>query len=631
MSRHREVYGHEGRIAHFICGQADRQPESCREFGCRCLVPEGARQHSADTPTPPPPKKYTVSWTLNEYDAPITSTSKFDFLRNACGSGIWNDVSANLNKLFVSDSQLLKPHAPHLLKTSGTSKLRTTFQNRFRAPAFCSYRWKYLSFTLGALLTLVLSFVPGVVDAQSLEDLIERIDRLEEENRQLRNDIEALKAKQAIEHTENAPSAVTAPESESARFLGVDPEFGFTILDPTTAFNRKQRLILNRRKDGTLDRDNMYVHGAVTAVANYQTSNRADKFGYLMRHPTASNQVGKEVSEAAIHSVQLGFTATLSDWITAHAAMLFDPEQSFGKGTNTDLERNQIQVREAYVLLGNLDRSPFFTSLGKMTVPFGLTDTVNPFTASTVWHAFGGLANGLTVGYTSKEVNLTAMAIQGGSQFRATNTPVKGTNVPSRLNNFALDANRTFRLGQHETLLVGGSYLHGSAYCQDFPVMHFMPCRDNNPAFDIYGKLEVGDFTFKSEFARTTDEWPGTFNPGIPEFAASDVTAFDIGMKYRINHDLGPVDLSAEFSRFEAGPKGAPWERQNQVVLGAAWFPQPSVKLFTEFIRVDGFAPLNFISGGSVKDENDQVIPNRTISDSTARSNIFLLGVNAAF
>lgn len=492
---------------------------------------------------------------------------------------------------------------------------------------------KYLSIASGILLTLALSLVPVVVNAQSLESLIERLDRLEEENRQLRKEIEALKSKQATElateNTEQAPSAATTSESGSSQFLRVDPDFGFAILDPTTAINQKQRLILDRKKDGTLARDSIYVHGAITAVANYQTSNRADKFGYLMRHPTASNQVGKLVSEATIHSAQLGFTATLGDWVTGHAVMLFDPEQSFGEGTNTDIKRNQVQVRQAYVLFGNTDRSPLFASLGKMEVPFGLTDTVNPFTASTVWHAFGGLANGFTIGYASDEFNLSAMGIQGGSQFRAANTPIEGTNVPSRLNNFSLDVNRTFRLERDKTLLVGGSYLRGSAYCQDFPVMHFMPCRDNNPAFDVYGKLTIGDLTLKGEFAQTIDEWPGTFNPDIPEFLASDVTAFDIGVKYRI--DRAPIDLSVEFSRFKAGPDGAPWERQDQIVLGAAWFKRPNVKLFAEVIRVNGFAPLNFISGGSVKDQDGNVIPDRTISDSTTRSNVFLLGVNAAF
>ena len=221
----------------------------------------------------------------------------------------------------------------------------------------------------------------------------------------------------------------------------------YEILDPTANVNRKQRLILERRRDGTLGRDSFHVHGAVTAVANFQKSSRDDKFGYLMRHPTARNQVGDSVSEAAIHSVQLGMTGTLGQWFAGHAELLFDPEQSFGDGTNTDLHRNQVQVRRGYALFGNLDLVPVYASLGKMAVPFGLTDTVNPFTASTVWHAFGALANGATVGYAGERLSLTAMAVQGGAQFRAANTPVKGTAVPGRLNNFAVDANYSIEAG----------------------------------------------------------------------------------------------------------------------------------------------------------------------------------------
>ena len=502
---------------------------------------------------------------------------------------------------------------------------------RSKAASSADGRLRCLWIVSGMAFALALCLWTGSAGAQSLEKLIERIDRLEQDNRELRREIDVLKAERRGGQGMRERSGGTVFEGGPAGYVRTDPGSGYAMLDPITDINRKQRLILEQRRDGTYVPESLYLQGAVTAVANYQTSNRADKFGYLMRHPTASNQVGNEVSEATIHSAQLGVTATPGDWITGHAVLLFDPEQSFGEGTNTDLERNQVQARRAYVLFGNLDRTPFFASLGKMAVPFGLTDTVNPFTASTVWHAFGGLANGLTVGYASEGFDLTAMGIQGGSQFRAANAPVEGTNVPSRTNNFALDANRTFRLGRQETLLLGGSYLHGSAYCQDFPVTHFMPCRNNNPAFDVYGRLVSGNLTLKGEFARTFDVWPGTFNPGMPEFAASDVTSFDIGAKYRLDRDDDPVYLSAEFSRFTAGPDGAPWERQDQLVIGAAWFARPSVKLFAEYIRVEGFAPLNFISGGSVRDEHGNVIADRTISDVSTRSNVFLLGVNAAF
>ena len=467
--------------------------------------------------------------------------------------------------------------------------------------------------------------------ARSPDRLTERLDRLERENRELRREIEAIKAERGGQPAPPRSVAAPLPGEDAAGFVRVDSGFAYEILDPTDAINRKQRLLLDRKRDGTLLRDRLYLQGAIAPIANYQSSNRADKFGYLMRHPTARNQVGTEVSEAAIHSVQLGATATLGGWIAGHAELLFDPEQSFGAGANTSLERNQLQVRRAWVLFGDLDRSPFHASLGKMAVPFGLTDTVSPFSASTVWHAFGGLANGVKAGYASDGLNLTLMGIQGGAQFRAANTPVKGTAVPGRLNNLAVDASYEFELETFGTLLLGGSYQRGTAYCQDYPVVHFEPCRDNNPAFGIYGRFVNGPLTIKADFARTTGVWPGTFNPDIPQFAASKVAAFDIGAKYRAGSARGPLDLSVEFSRFAAGPGGAPWEKQHQLVLGVAWFVEPSVKLFAEYVRVAGYAPLNFISGGSVRDAAGEVDNTRTHSDRSARSDILSVGASVAF
>ena len=157
-----------------------------------------------------------------------------------------------------------------------------------------------LTLVSSVVLATALWLTAGAAHADSLESLIEslieRLDRLEQENRQLRNEIDALKAARQ----EIAPRAA-APTSEStaAQFVHVDSDYGYEILDPTTNINRKQRLILERRKDGTLAPDRLHVQGAITAIANYQSSNRDDKFGYLMRHPTAANQVGDTVSSPA--------------------------------------------------------------------------------------------------------------------------------------------------------------------------------------------------------------------------------------------------------------------------------------------------------------------------------------------
>lgn len=482
---------------------------------------------------------------------------------------------------------------------------------------------------------------PTLAQAQSIEDLVARLDKLETENRELRRDLDTLRS------TDAAPLAVAAPVEtfQTVQTLEVQPTAAardmapgstslvslasahtYGMLDPTTNTNRKQLYLLGARRDGTLG-TGVYLGGAITALADYQSSNRDNKFGYLMRHPTASNQIGNTVSEAVIHSAQFSLTANVSPWITGYAEFLYDPEQSFGAGTITALARNQIQLRKGYVVFGDLNRSPFYAAIGKMEAPFGLGETVNPFTASTMWHAFGGLSYGALLGYSSDGLNLSVEAVQGGAQFRALHVPVEGSAVPSRLINYVVDANYTFDLGnQSRSLMMGASYEAGSAYCQPFPVVHFTSCPEANPAYALYGKLKWDAFTLIGDFGETQKVWPGTFNPAPPlnVFPAHRVSSFGVGGKFATEMYGAPADLSLDFSTFVAGPDGSPWHRQDQWVLGLAVFPTPSVKLFSEIVLVDGYAPLNFISGGNLA-------PGLTHSDDSNRSQVFLAGVNLAF
>lgn len=487
------------------------------------------------------------------------------------------------------------------------------------------------------LLTLAASlaaagFAPAALSATTLEELAAKLEALASENAELRQRVNELeKSDTRITETlstvkvasQVTPQATTQPQTADDHFIRNNHRFAYEILDPNKRINRKNLYILEQKKKGELADDSVYLSGAITAIANNQRANQVSNFGYLMRHPAKNNQRTKNVSEAVIHSAQIGVTATLGDWVSGHMELLYDPQQSFGSGTLTDLNRNQVQLRQGYVTFGNLNESPLYTSLGKMTVPFGLTDTVNPFTSSTVWHAFGGLAYGLQAGYHTDNLSVSVMAIQGGAQFRAANVPVDGTSVPSKLNNYALDANYTFGMDESE-LLVGASYIKGSPYCQNFPVVHFNPCDEENGAYDIYTKYDSERWTLIAEFAKTEDTWKGTFNPTIPQFAASKVTSWDLGAQYHTQWNDYAADISFDVSRFESGPSGSPWERQDQIVLGGALFLTPSTKLFTELIRVNGYAPLNFISGGNLG-------PGVTHSNNDSTTDIIMFGTNIAF
>jgi hypothetical protein len=501
---------------------------------------------------------------------------------------------------------------------------------------------------------------PAALAQDRVAELEQRIERLEQQNAALLERLETLIGMQdggvaALRPPEDPgepvalPGAVppvvdqrpSEPRPASARRVGQDrgtglvgtaPTYAYHMLDHAENVNLKPLYQLLARADGALAQP-VTLSGAVTVLANYQDSNTPDTFGYLMRHPTGANQAGGTVSEAVIHSAQLAATAQLTSNLTGYFELLYDPQQSFGPGTITAIARNQVQMRRAWLMVGDLEEQPVYALIGKLDVPFGLNETVSPFTNSTNWHAFAGLAFGAMGGVYTEGFHARAMAVQGGAQFRAANAPVNGTAVPSRLNNFALDASYTAPLGDRNEVRLGGSYIHGSAYCQDYPVFHFNPCDDNVPAWAVYGHGRWNGATLLGEFARTTKVWPGSAVPDpanpLSGFEASKVTSFTLGGRYEFGREIASpmrrnIALSAEFSRFIAGDDGAPWEAQSQLVLGASYFVTPSINLFGEYIHVGGFVPLNFVSGGNFADGS-------TWSTQDANTDVILVGAQAAF
>ena len=196
------------------------------------------------------------------------------------------------------------------------------------------------------------------------------------------------------------------------------------------------------------------------------------------------------------------------------------------------------------------------------------------------------------------------------------------------------DARYTIDLGgEGNALMAGASYQRGTAYCQAYPVTHFNPCADNNPGIAAYGKLTYGPITLLGEYAQTTKEWEGTAVPiptnPLSEFEAVKPEAFTLGGRFAFGAENLSVQrrefaVSAEFSKFISGEKGSPWRRQNQSVLGLSWFPVPNVDLFGEFIHVDGYVPLNFLSGGNFPDGS-------TWSRQDADTNVILAGAQVSF
>lgn len=405
--------------------------------------------------------------------------------------------------------------------------------------------------------------------------------------------------------------------------VGVNSDVSGKMMDPTHDM-RKTSILLEEKKASHINDRQLILGASIIGVMDYQKTNMDSKFAYLMRHPTGANQIGNEVTEAALHSFQVSMTASVNNWISMYGEILYDPQQSFGPGTITALTRNQLQLRKGLLVFGDLEKFPLYGSLGKMDTPFGDMGSVSPFTNTTSWHAFAGLAFGAEIGFKKYGLHASFMAIQGGSQFRAAHTGVRGSNVPSRLNNFAADVNYSFDILDNSNLQLGTSYMHGSAYCTGYPITHFGEPVRNNPAYSFYGNLHIGNRVLvKGGFSKTFDTWPGSFNPNPPlnQYAESKVSSLSTGVKVNLNKK-GNIRyaLSGEYSDFRTGPEGSPWERQNQKVLGFEAMVMGSSTLFAEVFSTDGYVPLNFMTGGNMPS------PGETHSERDAFSNGVVLG-----
>jgi hypothetical protein len=257
-------------------------------------------------------------------------------------------------------------------------------------------------------------------------------------------------------------------------YVRLNSEVTSLMMEPNQDL-RKNDILIDAKTTGQIRTKSLSLGFSIIGILDYQNSNSPSKFAYLMRHPTSNNQLGDVANEAVIHSAQMSFLSSMNSWLTVYGELLYSPEQSFGTGTITSLGRNQIEFRKGIVMIGNLDKFPVYLSIGKIDSPFGQMGSVSPFTNSTMWHAFGGLGYSAILGFKKYGLNISIAPTQGGSQFRALNVPIDSTIVPSKVNNLVLDLNYTLDVTEDITVKAGASYVKGSAYCHNFPVVHFMP------------------------------------------------------------------------------------------------------------------------------------------------------------
>ncbi|MFV0445070.1 MAG: hypothetical protein ACK5Q5_15960, partial [Planctomycetaceae bacterium] len=297
------------------------------------------------------------------------------------------------------------------------------------------------------------------------------------------------------------------------------------------------------------------------------------KFPYLGRFPT--DCVGNTATDVRLLQSNQALVAHVGPWATGYLETLFSDVFTF-----PTFSQGSFQMRQAYVVLGNSELTPFYAFAGKKNVSFGDFSTLSPFTQAVPWHYFAPVAEGAGGGFAAAGWNGTVSVLNGSRGIRVADSAEKG-----HLNNFAANLSYAWQPNDLVRVQVGGGYLHGTIY-DGSVAEHTNPqiTGPRNGAWDVNAHVQLGGWHVAGEYVQTQNDWP---------IVQHEVIAYRTEAAYDFSETAGaPLWLSASWSEGIQGASGTPWEFNRQLVLGAKWTFNPHAFLTCEYVRSTGFAPL---------------------------------------
>lgn len=385
--------------------------------------------------------------------------------------------------------------------------------------------------------------------------------------------------------------ATTGWDRPLGSFLGLDNDRMAPLLDFQNRQGDKQLLLLEQRPANNSE-PSLTLGAQFRLSAMLARTNTSSHFPYLGRFPTDFS--GKTASDLRILQANQAGVLNFTPWATGYFETLFSDVFSF-----SSFKQGSYQVRQAYVVFGDLDVTPFYLFLGKKNISFGDMGTLSPFTQSVVWHYFAPLAEQGGIGYTANGLNLTATGINGLRGIRTVDSEEKG-----HINNFALNGHYTWTRDERFSWTLGAGYLHGTIY--DGPTAEHLDPGVTGPlnhAWDVNGHVQWGPMHFAGEYVTTVNSWPVT---------AHEVTAWRTELAYDAAWVDLPLWFSLSYSEGIQGARNTEFESNRQLVAGAEWRLSPNARLTFEYVRSMGFAPLINIT---------------TVSDKSVRQNSLIFGM----
>lgn len=247
--------------------------------------------------------------------------------------------------------------------------------------------------------------------------------------------------------------------------------------------------ILNARKSGELASNGIYIGGKGEIYAQYQnlantTSSSSVKKSTLVSSGSANNN-----SNTAIEMpyADIAITSTIGDWVTG-----------FANAQVTNVASSNLTLPNAYFIVGNLDKTPFYGFGGKKVVDFGKFDSVTNFMPTLTRAYFMAYGGTVGAGYSQNGLNVVASFMNGNGMAMLNS----GASNANQINDFALNASYNGKAGNLD-YYAGAGYINATGFSNNSSTGVTSKSKMVG-AFDLNAGVKVQGLAVNGEFLMTT-------------------------------------------------------------------------------------------------------------------------------
>jgi hypothetical protein len=399
-------------------------------------------------------------------------------------------------------------------------------------------------------------------------------------------------------------------------FVRTNAKYTYEMSNPFLMFN-KPLVVLKHRQNGNLMDMSMYLGFFGQSSFNWTDSNiDGQSFYNTLRGSTKQSGTNFSVDVAT-----LGFTATLGSWVSGYAELGYSDNNPGG-----------LDVGQALVVLGDLNKNPVYGSIGRGFMPFGNFESLAGINDRLLADYFQPIGTNASVGYSDSGFDVT-VTLARAPTVNSLSTNIFNTNgigiVDSNKTNVDTVVVNARYMDSHQNgdWFVGAGYNNNGPFTMD--LVNNVVAQNKNGAWDVNAGFTWDDFTVQAEWVSQTKKW---------KFEGTDTLTrkpygYDIQAAYDFNFAEYDHRLALGYSQVEFNKAAAAGESQTKSFTAALVSTlHENVSAFVSYENLAGVkVPPNaaILGAGGSLDQN--IDANRYAGNTELKDNRVTLGVRAVF